>query len=133
MRDLLSNVAEEMGIAAATATTGTQTSAIIDLKEYNSACFVIHTHAWTNGTFTLSVEEGDSATLTDAAAATVANGSLHADSVLVATAANQRIFSGYKGDKRYVRLTLTAASAAQGAVVGVDVLEGHPLDAPVTH
>lgn len=134
MRDLISSVAAEFAIAAAAiGSNTTQVSAIIDLSKYNSAAFVIASHAWTDGAYTLSVEHGDNAALSDTAAATVANGLLHPDSVLVVGAANKRIFSGYNGDKRYVRLTLVASGVSSGAVVGVDVLEGNPLEAPVVH
>lgn len=134
MRDLLSNVAMEKAIAAATISTNTaSSSAILDLKKYNSACFIISSHAYTDGTYTLTVEEGDESDLTDSAAATVANGSLHPDSVLAVSAANKRAFVGYKGDKQYVRVTLTSTSTSSGALVGVDLLEGNPKDAPVVH
>lgn len=97
-----------------------QVSQIIDLAGYLSCEFFIATGALADAdaTFTTLLEEGDAANLSDAAAV--------ADADLLGTeAAASFVFSdddkvyklGYKGKKRYVRLTITPANNASGALL----------------
>lgn len=97
-----------------------QVSQIIDLQSAGSLEFVIATGnlADADATFTVFVEHGDAANLSDAAAVP--------DSELLGTEAGASFtFSdddavrmiGYMGSKRYVRLTITPANNASAAVV----------------
>lgn len=107
------------------ADTTAQVSQIIDMQGYSSLEFLIATGslADADATFTTLVEEGDVSNLSDAAAV--------ADADLLGTEAGASfIFSddnsvykiGYKGTKRYVRLTITPAANASAALLAVVAL-----------
>ena len=109
-------------------------SQIIDTSGYDSLEFIIATGsiADADATFTVLVEDGDNSALSDNAAV--------ADDFLVGTEAeasftfasdNQVRKIGYKGSKRYARLTITPANNASAAVLSVVALLGHPNNAPV--
>lgn len=97
-----------------------QVSQIIDLSGYNSCEFFIATGsvADADATFTVLVEEGNAANLSDAAA--VADADLlgletQASFTFADDDAVRKI--GYKGAKRYVRLTITPANNASAALM----------------
>lgn len=104
-----------------------QVSQIIDLQGYRSLEFVILAGSLSDAdaTFTTLVQHGDAANLSDAATP--------AASDLLGTAAeasflfsdDDKVFKiGYKGSKRYVRLTITPANNASAALVAaVAVME----------
>jgi hypothetical protein len=105
-----------------------QVSQIIDLAGFNSLLFLILIGALADAdaTFTVLVEHGDDAALGDAAAV--------ADEDLMGTEAlasfrfdddNEQRKIGYKGAKRYVRLTLTPANNAGNADIAVVAVLGH--------
>ena len=109
-------------------------SSIIDTAGFNSAEFVIVTGTNTdaNATFAVLVEDGDASNLSDAAAVD--------DAFLVGTEAvagftfaddNECRKIGYKGLKRYVRVTVTPSGNDSGNIflAGVAVL-GHAASAP---
>lgn len=112
-------------------------SSIIDLAGYNAAEFVIitGTNTDTNATFAVTVDAGDVANLSDAAAV--------AASQLVGTLA-QASFQfdddvecrkiGYIGTKRYVRVTVTPSGNDSGNIFisGVAVL-GYPATGPTAN
>jgi hypothetical protein len=108
-------------------------SQIIDRQGYNSLEFVILTGslADADATFTVLVEEGAAANLSDAAA--VAD----ADLLGLETQAsfqydddNKCKKIGYRGSKRYVRLTVTPANNASAALIAAVALLGTPYKAP---
>lgn len=97
-----------------------QVSQIIDLQAYQSLEFLITAGslADADATFTTLVEHGDASNLSDAAAVS--------DSELLGTEAGASfVFSddnavykiGYRGIKRYVRLTITPANNASAALL----------------
>lgn len=99
--------------AAAVVDDTAQVSAIIDRRGFDSLTFEFLTgnNADVDATFTVLVEDGDQADLSDAAAV--------ADDQLVGTEAlagwtyaddNEPRKIGYIGDKRYVRVTVTPAN-----------------------
>ena len=102
-----------------------QVSQIIDMQGYQSLEFLIAAGslADADATFTTLVEHGDVSNLSDAAA--VAD-----DQLLGTEAAASFTFSddnavykiGYRGIKRYVRLTITPANNASAALVAVIAL-----------
>lgn len=112
-------------------------SSIIDTRGYGSVELVLvtGTNTDTNATFTVLVEDGDAANLSDAAAV--------ADAELLGTEA-QASFDfaddvetrkiGYIGNKRYVRMTVTPAGNDSGNIflAGVAVL-GHPVLGPTAN
>lgn len=112
-------------------------SAIIDTKGYRSCELVVvtGTNTDTNATFTALVEDGNAANLSDAAAV--------ADQYLVGSEVqagftfaddNECRKIGYKGPKRYVRLTITPAGNDAGNIflAGVAVL-GHARTNPTAN
>ncbi|MGL6349729.1 MAG: hypothetical protein ACRC2U_07785 [Aeromonas sp.] len=113
-------------ITSSTTTTGTN---IIDTQGYGAVVFVLNVGARTDGTYTLVLEHGDAANLSDtsAPAASDLNGTL------AATAANtaqtiKRI--GYVGNKRYVRANVVSTGVTRGAPVGVLAIRGRPTVRP---
>jgi hypothetical protein len=112
-------------------------SSIIDLAGYNAAEFVIvtGTNTDTNATFAVTVDAGDVANLSDAAAV--------AASQLVGTLAlasfdfgddNECRKIGYIGTKRYVRVTVTPSGNDSGNIFisGVAIL-GYPATGPTAN
>jgi hypothetical protein len=104
-----------------------QVGTIVDIQGHESLTYVINVGsvADADATFTVLLEEGDAANLSDAAAVddkdligTEALASFQFDS-------DNKVFKlGYKGAKRYTRLTITPANNASAAVFGaVAVLE----------
>jgi hypothetical protein len=104
-----------------------QVSQIIDLQGYTSLEFVIlaGSLADADATFTSLVEHGDAANMSDAATPAAAD--------LLGTAAeasfvfsdDNKVFKiGYKGAKRYVRLTITPANNASAALLAAVAVVG---------
>jgi uncharacterized protein (DUF1684 family) len=80
--------------AAATITTGTEDGIIVDTANFEACEFVLQSGTITDGTFTVTLVEGDATFLvTD-------------DDTVKRT--------GYIGKKRYVRLKIVAAGASSG-------------------
>jgi hypothetical protein len=122
MRDLMNNIHPKRGIdpVVGASDNTAQVSQIIDRQGFESLTWLIAT-----------VEHGDAANLSDAAAV--------ADEDLIGTEAlagftfaddSETRKIGYKGTKRYVRLTITpAANLGAWPVAAIAVL-GHPTQAP---
>lgn len=136
MWELFNNIKAALGFKPTTVTnanTATAT-AIIDRAGFNAALFVINIGDLTdaNATFAVTMEHGDDPALADAAAP--------AASDLIGTlAAAGFVFSddskvskvGYKGNKRYLRLTVTPTGNDVGAAsYACTVLLGKPAHAP---
>jgi hypothetical protein len=136
-RDLMNNVHIIRAISPVVVTDNTaQVSEIIDTYGYNSLTFAIATGTLSDADATVValVEDGDSATLTDAAAV--------ADAQLLGTEAlagltfaddNETRKIGYVGNKRYVRLTLTPANNTGNIPVSAVAVLGHPMHAPTAN
>jgi len=110
-----------------------QVSQIIDRKGYESLLFEIATGtlADADATFTVLVEHGDDPALADAAAVT--DQDLLGTEVLASFAFGdddeiRKI--GYKGSKRYVRLTITPAANTGAWGIGATALLGHARHSP---
>lgn len=111
-------------------------SQILDTRGYESVELVILTGsiADADATFTVLIEDGDSATLTDNAAV--------ADTFLLGTEAqagfqfdddNECRKIGYVGGKRYVRATITPANNASAALIAAVWVLGHARNAPTAN
>lgn len=109
-----------------------QVSQIIDTQGSKSCMFAIllGSLADADATFAVTIDHGDAANLSDAA-------SVPSDMLNGTTALASFIFSdddkvrkiGYRGDKRYVRLTITpSANASAALLAAVAILE--PLVSP---
>lgn len=108
-----------------------QVSQIIDLQGYNSLEFLIATGslADADATFTALVEHGNVSNLSDAAAVPDSD-LLGLESEASFTFSNDdSVYKiGYRGIKRYVRLTITPASNASAALLAaVAVLEKNKI------
>ena len=136
MRDLMNSIAPKRAIspAAAVADNTPIVSQIIDVLGYGSLTFLILTGALADATFTVLVEHGNAANLSDAAA--VPDADLLGTEALASFtfADDDKVFKiGYVGIKRYVRLTVTLANNAGNAFVSAVALLGHPAMFPTAN
>lgn len=120
-------------LAAAVADNTAQVGAIIDRRGFDSLLFAIVTGTLVDAdaTFTVLIEHGDAANLSDAAAVP--------DSELVGTEAGASFTFAddskcskiaYIGTKRYARLTITPAANASAAPLAAVAILGHPSVQP---
>jgi hypothetical protein len=137
MRDIASNLHLARAIAPVSVADNTaQVSQIIDRQGYESLMFAIAIGSVADAdvTFTVLVEHGDAANLSDAAA--VPDEQLVGTEVLAGFQFdddNEPRKIGYIGDKRYVRLTITPANNASAALLSALALLGHPFLAPTAN
>ncbi len=137
MRDLHNNIHVKRVISPVSeAGTTALVGQIIDRQGYESLEYVIATGslADADATFTVLLEEGDVANLSDAAAV--------ADADLLGTEAlasfifsdDDKVFKlGYKGAKRYTRLTVTPAANASAALISAIAVLGDPENEPTSN
>lgn len=121
MRDLMNNVHVLQAIAPVAARTDNTAvvSSIIDLQGYDAAMFAISigTNTDVNATFAVLVEEGD--------ASNISGGNAVADADLIGTEVlagfqfdddTETRKIGYRGSKRYIRLTITPTGNDSGNI-----------------
>ena len=111
-------------------------SQIIDVRGYESLGFLISTGdlADADATFTVLVEHGDAANLSDAAA--VPDSQLIGTEVLASFAFgddNETRKIGYIGPKRYVRLTITPAGNSGNAPICAIAVLGNAHQQPTAN
>lgn len=155
MRDIVSEVGSlYTGVSALPVLKTTQTSAWIDLSQYDGAMIYILAGNWTDGTFTPSIHESDdgstdlgansgadlvawSATSTTSSTPKKLNDSNgnptgHTQPNAIssaATAINQRV--GYLGNHRYIQVVSTiSGSPATGMGYDVIIVAGRPRFMP---
>ncbi|WP_193183258.1 hypothetical protein [Nisaea sediminum] len=132
-RDLYNNVKALGAISPQEiGSNGAVNGAIIDTAGFESLLFSIASGAVTDGAFTPSMTEGDESDLSDGTA--VAAGDMLgtvAGATFADTDDNAVKKVGYRGNKRYVRLTLTAAGVTNGGFFAATAHLGHPRNAPV--
>jgi len=137
-KDLRSNVLVRPAVypVALTNDNTAQVSAIIDRQGYQSVMFVMAFGSMTDAgsTVTPLLEEGDNSALSDNSA--VADADMHGTEALATVTQahdNQVRTIGYRGNKRYLRLTLTPAGNDAGTItMGAVALLGDALAAPVS-
>lgn len=137
MRDLMNNINVKRVIApVSVADTTAQVGQIVDAKGFNSLTYLINIGSVgdADATFTVLLEHGDQANLSDAAAVP--------DDQLIGTEAlagfqfdddNECRKLGYAGSKRYTRLTITPVNNASAALFGAVAVLGHPANAPTAN
>lgn len=137
MKDLMNNVHVARVLSpVSVADTTAQVGQIIDKKGFESLTYLIATGsiADADATFTVLLEEGAAADLSDAAAV--------ADADLIGTEAlaafqfdddNEVRKLGYIGSKRYTRLTITPVGNASAALLSAVAVLGHPQIAPTAN
>jgi len=138
MRDLHHGITVKRALSPVSVADNTaQVSQIVDLQGYRACEFVIATGAIADAdaTFAVLVEHGDAANLSDAAA-------VPDDDLLGTEAAagfqfdddNEVRKIGYRGGKRYVRLTITPSGNAAAALLAAVAILGasgrRPADQP---
>lgn len=137
MRDMMNRITPKkcispQSVADNTALVGT----IIDRKDYESLTYLILAGSLgdAGAEFTVLLEEGDVSNLSDAAAV--------ADADLIGTEAlasfiqsdDDKCFKlGYKGSKRYTRLTITPTNNGTAALIGAVAVLGHPINGPTVN
>ncbi|BAI71476.1 hypothetical protein AZL_020380 [Azospirillum sp. B510] len=133
MRDLHNNLAPLVALnIGAIASNTTTNGAIIDTRGFNSLEFVIQSGTLTDGTYTPALIEGNASDLSDGSpvAADDLLGTVAA-ATFAATDDNKVKKLGYRGNKRFVRLSLVSAGASTGGTIGATAILGHPRNAPV--
>lgn len=134
MEDLFNNINMKRVIAPISVADNTAlVGQIIDVQGYESVTYAIATGslADADATFTVLLEEGDASNLSDAAA--VDDAQLLGTEALASFAFSDdnKVFKlGYKGFKRYTRLTITPAANASAALVSALCILGCPNVAP---
>lgn len=129
MRDLADEIAVRVGLNSATINGATNDGVIIDRQGYDSVTFVVQSGTITDGTWTLSIFEGDAANLSDGAAAPAAS-IVGAPNTFLLTDDNAVRKIGYVGGKRYTRLRLSATGQTTGGVFAAVAVLGHPAFMP---
>lgn len=142
MRDQASILNCPGGTVSAASDNTAVVSPIVDRLGFDSLTFFIVTGTLVDAdaTFTVLVEDSDASNMTPATA--VADGDLvPADPASTATPEEQASFTfaadgaerkiGYRGTKRYVRLTVTPANNTGAAPIAVVPVLGAPARAPV--
>lgn len=136
MRDLHDVVEARVstGVIRQTNSSAAVVGSIIDLQGYDSCEFIIVTGALTdtNATFAVTMDEGNVSNLSDAAAVAAADLlGTYAGASFTFADDNAVKKIGYKGAKRYVRLTVTPTSNDAGNLdMGVICLLGNPMKIP---
>lgn len=135
--DLFNNVNPKRAISPVSVADNTaQVGQWVDRLGFQKLLFLIliGSVADADATFTVLVEDADASNQSDAAAV--------ADEFLLGTEAlagfqfdsdNLTRKIGYRGLKRYVRLTITPAGNASAAVIGAVALLGAPLTGPTAN
>lgn len=137
MNDMMNSLYPKRVISPVSVADNTaQVGQIIDRQGFESLTYVIATGsiADADATFTVLLEEGDAANLSDAAA--VADANLIGTEVLAGFQFdddNECRKLGYKGTKRYTRLTITPANNASAAVIAAVALLGNPAVGPTAN
>lgn len=137
MRDLLDNIDLKVGHAPQVATDNTAlVSAIIDRRGFDALTFaiILGTLADADATFAVTMDHGDVANLSDAAAVTAADliGTLAlAGFTFAADGLCRKV--GYAGNKRYVRLTITPTGNTGNAPIGSVAILSKPAILPTVN
>lgn len=146
-RDLSSIIKATRGLAPVAATTDNTAyvSQILDTQNFDSSVFVgiLGSIADADVTFTVLVEDGDNSSLTDNAAVDdnyligVEAGTVTAGAAVSGAAPgfadDNKVFKiGYKGLKRYVRVTITPAANGTTLYLAGVWIQGHPRSLPQT-
>lgn len=110
----------------AISTDTTTAGPIFDTKDYEMGFTAfIAAVAWTDGTYTMTIQEGDESDLSDATTVAAANligsypavGALTADGAVLGKV-------GVFGTKRYVRVSVVSTSTTTGATIFTGVVQG---------
>lgn len=135
MRDLHNNILVSRALSPVNPGSGDTplVSQIIDTKDYDSLEFLIATGSLSDAdaTFTVLIEDGNVDTLTDNAAVADANLlGLETEASFAFGDDNEVRKIGYRGSKRYVRMTITPANNTGDIFIAAVAIQGHSRGAP---
>jgi hypothetical protein len=117
--DLKNDLKELVGVDIQAISSDTTTVGnIIDTAGFEAVTFVQATGAYTDGNYTLLIEDGDDSGLSDAAAVSD-DFLIGTEAATVLSAANSVSRIGYVGKKRYVRASIVSDTTSTGATAGV--------------
>jgi hypothetical protein len=124
LRDLKNNLSVTPSLQPK-ARTASENGAVVDTQGMKSVMALVAFGAWTDGSHTPKLQEGDASDGSDAA--DVAAGDLEGAFTATTSSAGQNAIQkvGYKGSKRYVRLVMTCSGTTTGALSG-----GHIVTEP---
>lgn len=130
MRDLHNSlkVSKAFGPQAIVTGNAANAGAIIDTQGFESLEFAIVAGTITDGTFTPTLTEGNDPALADGAAV-AASDTFGVPAGMNAAASNTTQKVGYKGSKRYVRLSLPQTGATTGGFIAATAIQGHGRNA----
>ena len=136
MQDLYNNVVVERAISPVVVNAGDATGQIHDMQGYDAIMFVIASGTVTAGDATPIIHVGDESNLSDAAAAPDADllpqGTGQEAARIFEDADDDAVVTmGYRGKKRYVRLSLTDAGSVNALMVAI-ALKGKAARVPVS-
>lgn len=137
MKDLMNNVNLKRCLSPASVSDNTaQVGQIIDRQGYNSLTYAIASGSLADAdvVFTVLLEESDDSGMSGATA--VSDADLLGTELLAAPlfSDDDKVFKlGYKGNKRYTRLTITPSGNASAAVLCAIAILGHPDVAPTAN
>lgn len=137
MRDLHNNLHIKRVISPVSVADNTdQVGQIIDRLGFQSLEYVIATGslADADATFTTLLQEGDASDMSDAATVAAADTLGTQSQASFVFSDDDKVFKlGYKGNKRYTRLTITPAANASAALVCAVAVLGDPEVAPTSN
>lgn len=136
MKDLMNNIDVKRVISPVSVADNTaQVGTVVDRKGFDSVTYVIATGSIADAdcTFTVLLEESDTS---GSGYAAVADADLIGTEVLAAFQFdddNECRKLGYKGSKRYTRLTITPVNNASAALLSAVAVLGHPAITPTAN
>ncbi len=136
MQDLMNSIDVKRVISPVSVADNTaQVGTVVDRKGFDSLTYVIATGSIADAdcTFTVLLEESDAS---GSGFAAVADADLIGTEVLAAFQFdddNECRKLGYKGAKRYTRLTITPVNNASAALLSAVAVLGHPAVAPTAN
>lgn len=127
--DLHNNISVKNALNSQSVSTNTTVNGnIIDLLGFGALEFAIFQGAYTDGTYTYNIQEGNASNLSDAA---ITNASNVFGSLPAVNAVNGVARVGYRvGAFRYVRLQVTSTGVTTGANVGAIAILGAASQMP---
>ena len=130
VKEITTKMKQQLAFNVAAITSDTTTTGnIIDVSDADGGVnFTFFSGAYTDGSYVLLVEEGNDSGLSDAAAvddlqlvAQDTSSATAPEAQTTIAAANKIKRIGYRGSKRYVRLSIVSTSTSSGATLGATV------------
>lgn len=130
VKDLHNQIDKRIALNVQAISTNTTTDGnIIDTQGFKSVEFLYFTGAYTDGSYSLLITEGDASNLSDGTS--TGNSDVLTETTLAITAANTVKKIGYIGTKRYLRFRCVSTSVTSGATLGAICVLSDPDSSPV--